>query len=157
MGIGKIIAIIGGVAVGAVGAYNYSSTGCPLGTTGACDTGEASVQTVAAQQDDACALGCSMDAADVATLAVAESEADSCCSKEAVEAVADSCCSKEGSKDSGVALLSVSETTEAEAGEADACVGEEAECCGKCVEGAESTACKAEAKEGCCQDKKSDG
>lgn len=145
MGIGKIIAIIGGVAVGAVGAYNYSSTGCPLGTTGACDTGDASVQTVAAQQDDACPLSCSMDTADVATLAVAETKADSCCSTEKAEAVADSCCSKEGE----VALLSVSETSEAEA-----CEGEDSECCGQCADGGE---CAADVGEGCCQAEKTDG
>ena len=35
MGIGKAFAIVGGLLVGAVGAYNYSTTGCPLGV-GAC-------------------------------------------------------------------------------------------------------------------------
>ncbi|USN99944.1 MAG: hypothetical protein H6810_04585 [Phycisphaeraceae bacterium] len=49
MAIGKALAIVGGVLVGAVGAYNYSMTGCPLGSCD--DKGEAAVTATSAEGD----------------------------------------------------------------------------------------------------------
>jgi hypothetical protein len=170
MSFGKAIAIAGGIAVGAFGAYNYSTTGCPLGT--GCGTDDAAatatpvVQTVA--EDEACPLGCSMDS-DAKTLAVAGDAgsceaASSCCSEgsEAVELVAAegaSCCS---SMNKGAAVLAVSETTEAagsccsaesaETAEV-ALVAEKAEdCCGQCGDdNAECDPAECTAGDACCK------
>ena len=128
MSIGKAIAIIGGVAVGAVGAYNFSSTGCLFGTEGSCDASStAAVQTVAGT-DEACPLGCSMDAG-AEVLAVSTTEEASCCSTEgAVEVAteaADSCCSA----DASASECSESDATQtAEECDASACTEGEA-CC----------------------------
>ena len=139
MSIGKAIAIVGGVVVGAVGAYNYSTTGCPLGT-GSCGTEETSAvatQMVAAE-GEACSLGCSMES-DAKTLSVvAEGEAASCCSMEKAAVAVASCCSAE----SDAAVLAVADKAEgsccsaeaAEAVEVVAVADEAAGCCGQCGE-----------------------
>ena len=122
MGIGKIIAIIGGVTVGAVGAYNYSTTGCPLGTTSETDSAVVSlVQTVAVAVDgDDCTLGCSIDDSSQTRVSAeaAISQAD----------VSLDCCSL----DADAALLSVNENAESsccETDSAEAVEAEKAECC----------------------------
>ena len=126
MAIGKAIAIIGGVAVGAIGAYNFSSTGCFLGSCGTEESAASApaVETVAAT-GESCALGCSMDS-DAATLAVADTaECESACETACEEQVADSCCS---SMSKGEALLVAAET--AECGEdAGACCGSDKDAC----------------------------
>ena len=162
MSFGKAIAIIGGVAVGAVGAYNYSTTGCPLGT-GSCDSGETAVVATVADEGDACPLGCSMES-DAATLAVSATAAstDSCCSAEA-EACAEtvaadaegmSCCSM----DKAAAVMAVAaESSEASCCSAEAAqvteVAEKAEgCCGQC--GDDNAECDPDdctAGEACCK------
>jgi hypothetical protein len=153
MSIGKAIAIVGGVVVGAVGAYNYSTTGCPLGT-GSCGTEETSAvatQMVAAE-GEACPLGCSMES-DAKTLAVvAEGDAESCCSMEkAADAVA-SCCAAE----SEAAVLAVADKAEGSCCSAEAAeaveVAEKAEsCCGQCGEDADCDPANCEAGDACCK------
>lgn len=117
MGIGKIIAIIGGVAAGATGAYNYSTTGCPLGTTSEADSaGVLSVQAVAVAVDgDDCTLGCSVDDSSQAQV-----------SAEAVISQADAfpdCCSL----DADASLLSVNEDAKSASRETDSAEAVEAE------------------------------
>ena len=171
MSIGKAIAIIGGVAVGAVGAYNFSSTGCLLGTSCGTDSeaAAASVQTVA--DGDACPLGCAMEGE-----AMAASAEMTCCSEEskAIELVAaegGSCCS---SMDK-VAAMTVAASTEACCDKGDACCDDcdgaceagscpsggaccEAEqvaqansCCGQCGEDADCDPSTCTAGDACCK------
>ena len=59
VGIGKGFAIVGGLLVGAVGAYNFSTTGCPLG--GVCDddtraSDVATTSNAAGAKDPSCPL-----------------------------------------------------------------------------------------------------
>lgn len=159
MGFGKAIAIIGGIAAGAVGAYNYSTTGCPLGT-GSCDAGESAALVTATSQSegDACPLGCSMDAnTDAATLMVSgEMVSGETVSGEMASTGSASCCS---SMSKAAAVMAVAETTEA----ASSCcsaesaqavqVAEKAEsCCGQCGDdNAECDPAECTAGDACCQ------
>jgi hypothetical protein len=152
MSIGKAIAIIGGVAVGAIGAYNFSSTGCFLGSCGtdeaaASATTNAAVQTVA--DAEPCPLGCSMEGEALAAAS------ESCCSEssEAIELVsadAGSCCSSVDK----VAAMTVAATESAEssccAAEGEAVAAAES-CCSEAADDAECDASACTKGDACCQ------
>lgn len=123
MGIGKAFAIVGGLLVGAVGAYNYSTTGCPLG--GACDTDQAEADTAitttvasAATEEPGCPLcaGAEQDAkadCDPANCDKTDCDPSQCphaaqqaqCPQAAAQAeeTAPSCCEKETQQDAPAA------------------------------------------------------
>ena len=160
MSIGKAIAIIGGVAVGAVGAYNFSTTGCFLGS-GSCSTDTAAVSAVAGQAadaGDACALGCAAydEVGQTNLVRMDTAESESCCSSEG-EAVAQtdemSCCSTA----KAAAVLAVAETTEC--AEASSCcsaesteVADAGSCCSEAgADKAECDASECAKGDACCQ------
>jgi len=121
MGYGKFIAIIGGVAVGAIGAYNYSTTGCPLGTTSETDLAATPLLQTVAADGDACSLGCSTDEMSLAQVSV-ESEPSESVNIES--SVAAATCS---APDADAVLLCVSEDLDSTCCEVGSPVVEEAE------------------------------
>jgi len=160
MAIGKIIAVVAGIAVGGVAAYNYSTTGCPLGT-GACATDEAAVTAVAADGEASCPLCPSKagSAAEVALVSNAESSAcgatEACKDAEECDAstceLGDACCAAGKSADAAEVTM-VANTETAEAG---CCQGKDAESCSAeavaegeaCAEKADSCCSKSEAEQ----------
>lgn len=129
---GKIIASIVAVGLGGYAAYNYTTTGCVLGS---CNTGAKVTQTtgnaLAVSAESELVTSCTgpKEACTQAELAACESACQTAC---------DTPCDKEATSDA--ALLEVANTTEAAEQCALGCEGEkvaETSDCSTCAEGGE--------------------
>lgn len=137
MGLGKVLAIVGGVLVGGFAAYNFSSTGCVLGM--GCDTkATAATTTVSAGGGSECGL-CPSGAA-VQTVAETKTAGVDCCVADAMgvkDCDPTDCdkpvCCKGGAEVTQVAAEQCAEKTEcAKSCEAKAECEEKAECAKSC-------------------------
>ena len=141
--IGKAAVALVGVAAGGFAAFNYASTGCPLGSCDkSADAAVATVSTASAGEGSSCCPLMGAESATTLVSAEAESECASSCSSTcdgekaamfAVNNASESECSSACSKDANFQL--VANAKSADAGECESAC--ETECASACEDKAE--------------------